>query len=72
MNISIPELLRVYVEQQVEKGLYSTNSEYIKELIRKDLEREQLKNLIKEGMNSPTGSVIDNNYFASLERKIKG
>lgn len=72
MNISIPELLRVHVEQKVKKGLYSTHSEYVKELIRKDLEREQLRDLIMEGINSPTGSAIDENYFSSLKRRIEG
>lgn len=72
MNISIPESLRFHVEQKVKKGLYSTHSEYVKELIRKDLEREQLRDLIMEGINSPTGSVIDENYFASLKRRIEG
>lgn len=72
MNISIPEVLRVHVEQKVKEGLYSTNSEYVKELIRKDLEREQLRNLIIEGINSPIGSVVDENYLASLKRRIEG
>ncbi len=72
MNISIPDSLRDHVEQKVKQGLYSTNSEYVKELIRKDLEREQLRGLIMDGINSPVGSVIDEKYLASLKRRVEG
>lgn len=38
MNISLPSALRVFVDEQVARGGYSTSSEYVRELIRRDLD----------------------------------
>lgn len=71
MNISLPEGLRAHVEQKVKTGAYGTNSEYVKDLIRKDLEREQLRNLILEGLESPPASEVDEQFFDSLKDMVK-
>lgn len=39
LNISLPNALKHYVEGQVASGDWSTPSEYIRELIRRDKER---------------------------------
>jgi antitoxin ParD1/3/4 len=39
LNISLPEGLKSYVENQVASGDWSTPSEYVRELIRQDKER---------------------------------
>ena len=39
LNISLPEALKEYVEGQVASGDWSTPSEYVRELIRRDKER---------------------------------
>lgn len=39
LNISLPEALKEYVENQVASGDWGTPSEYIRELIRQDKER---------------------------------
>ncbi len=36
MNISLPESLRSFVDEQVSRRGYGTSSEYFRELIRKD------------------------------------
>ena len=36
MNVSLPEALKDFVEDQVSVRGYSTSSEYVRELIRKD------------------------------------
>ena len=43
MNISLPASLRGALEKKLERHSYSTASEYVRELIRKDLQREQLR-----------------------------
>jgi len=40
LNISLPDSMRAYVEQKIEKGGYGTISEYLRELIRADERRE--------------------------------
>jgi len=54
MNISLPQDLREYIEQQTQAG-YSTPSEYVRELIRGDQRRrakERLDVLLLEGLGS--------------------
>jgi putative addiction module CopG family antidote len=42
MNISLPDTLKSFVNEQVNQGSYGTSSEYVRELIRKDQERLHL------------------------------
>ncbi|HET7348133.1 MAG TPA: type II toxin-antitoxin system ParD family antitoxin [Acidobacteriaceae bacterium] len=54
LNISLPEQLRTYLEMQVEKGAYGTPSEYVRELIRRDKERnlERLEGELLRALHS--------------------
>lgn len=71
MNISLPDSLRVFVEQKVKSGVYSTNSEYVKELIRKDLDRDNLRHLLIQGAQSEQSSKpADEKYFQMLRKKV--
>lgn len=48
LNISLPDSMRAFVEEQIAKGEYSTASEYIRHLIReaqKQAEKERLAGL---------------------------
>jgi antitoxin ParD1/3/4 len=53
MNISLPEALKAFVDQQVTARGYGTSSEYVRELIRKDLELQKLKGLMLDTAASP-------------------
>ncbi|MDM1546089.1 type II toxin-antitoxin system ParD family antitoxin [Ignatzschineria indica] len=53
MKISLPESLKDFVERKVKDGTYGTNSQYVRALIRKDLERERLRLLLLKGAQSP-------------------
>jgi antitoxin ParD1/3/4 len=53
MNISLPESLRSYVESRVESGAYSTPSEFVRDLIRRDREQEEIEQKLLEGLESP-------------------
>jgi antitoxin ParD1/3/4 len=52
INISLPDSLKAFVEQQVAQRGYGTSSEYVRELIRKDQDRTTLRSLILEGAAS--------------------
>ena len=71
MNISLPETLKAFVDDQVTAGGYSTSSEYIRELIRRDQDRQQLKGLLLQGAKSRQGAVADAAYFDGLRQKLK-
>ncbi|WP_300088094.1 type II toxin-antitoxin system ParD family antitoxin [uncultured Nitrosomonas sp.] len=71
MNISLPDTLKVFVDEQVNQRGYSTSSEYIRELIRKDQGRQQLRSLLIEGAASAPTSLVDNDYFDSLRARVR-
>jgi antitoxin ParD1/3/4 len=70
MNISLPASLKGYVDQQVAERGYSTSSEYVRELIRKDQDRQHLRKLLLEGAASPLEGPVDDAYFERLRARI--
>lgn len=76
MNISLPKELKSFVDKRVSASSYSTNSEYIRELMRQDQQRDaekKLAGLIAAGLNSQPTAPIDKSYCAgkrALGRKL--
>ena len=63
MNISLPEGLKAFVDEQVADRGFATSSEYIRDLIRRELEREKLRRLLDEGAASPlTPPMVEADY----------
>jgi antitoxin ParD1/3/4 len=58
LNISLPKVLKNYVEGQVASGDWGTPSEYVRELIRRDKER-RLGNLEQELVAAAKGPKIE-------------
>ena len=76
MNISLPDPMRDWVEIQVEGGRYSNNSDYVRDLIRRDQEcNDKLKALqsaITKGINSGKGGALDMDEIKRLAREQAG
>jgi antitoxin ParD1/3/4 len=70
MNISLPETLKAFVDEQVVGRGYGTSSEYVRELIRKDRDRQALRALLVEGAASAPGAPADAHYFENLRDRI--
>lgn len=70
MNVSLPAELKDFVDAQVSVGSYGSTSEYVRDLIRRDHARRQLRDAILEGARSPVGAAADTAYFASLRERI--
>jgi antitoxin ParD1/3/4 len=66
MNVSLPEELKAFVDEQVRGGAYSSTSEFVRYLIRREQHRQQLRDLLLEGARSPAGPIGDDAYFATL------
>ena len=71
MNISLPEALKSFVDGQVSARGYSTSSEYVRELIRKDQDRQRLRGLLLEGAASPHATPADADYFDRLRSRVR-
>ncbi len=72
MNISLPEGLKEFVDEQVGARGFGTSSEYVRELIRKDQDRQHLRGLLIAGAQSAPTSSVDASYFESLRKRING
>ncbi|MES1979333.1 MAG: type II toxin-antitoxin system ParD family antitoxin [Pseudomonadota bacterium] len=72
MNISLPDTLKSFVDAQVTERGYGTSSEYVRELIRTDQERRQLRELLLQGAASAPGTPADANYFDTLRARASG
>lgn len=70
MNVSLPDELRAFVDEQVTDGRYSSTSEYVRELIRRDQDRQRLRRLLLEGAESAPGPLADDDYFTSLRERL--
>jgi len=71
MNISLPEELRAFVNSQVSEGAYTSSSEYIRELLRKEKDRTRLREMLLEGAASPLSENVWNaDYFEKLRQRI--
>lgn len=59
MNVSLPDALKSWVEQQAQTGRYSNASDYVRDLIRRDQERAakiaHMQALVTEGIESGPG-----------------
>ena len=71
MNISLPDTLKAFVDEQVSQGSYGTSSEYVRELIRRDRDRLQLRGLLMAGAASAPAASADAGYFASLRDRVR-
>ena len=71
MNISLPESLKSFVDRQVASRGYGTSSEYVRELIRMDQDRQHLRGLLLDGAASAPTAPVDEAYFDSLRERVR-
>ncbi len=72
MNISLPDQLKDFVDEQVGTGRYSSVSEYVRELIREDERRkarEKLETLLMEGIQSGEPTVMTRQDWEEVRRE---
>ena len=74
INISLPDGMRAYVEEQVAEGGYSTISEYFRELVRLDQKRkakEHLETLLLEGLNSGSATPLTEKDWDDIRTSVR-
>lgn len=71
MNISLPDMLKSFVDEQVAQRGYGTSSEYVRELIRKDQDRLKLRGLLLAGATSAPAAPADKSYFEGLRERVR-
>ena len=75
MNVSLPDKMKNWVEDQTQLGRYSNASDYIRDLIRRDQERNDkianMQRLVTEALESGVSTKSMNNIL-NQARNISG
>lgn len=72
MNISLPETLKSFVDSQVSDGDYTSSSEYVRELLRKEQDRVRLRQMLLDGAASPVSENVWNaEHFENMRQRVK-
>ncbi len=71
MNVSLPDELKAFVDKQVDAGAYGSTSEFVRDLIRREQDRQHLRSVLLDGARSPAGPLADDAYFASLRTRAR-
>lgn len=72
MNVSLPDPMKVWVEEQTSTGRYSNASDYVRDLIRRDQDRQravaEIQALVDEGLASGPAQALDVEAFIAKKR----
>ena len=72
MNVSLPDQMKDWVESRSADGTYANSSDYIRDLIRRDQERQkaiaELQTEIDKGLNSGAAKPFDFEDFKKRAR----
>lgn len=70
MNISLPDQMKNWVEENVRTGRYSNASDYVRDLIREDhIRLEELRLALIEGENSGEAQEFNMAEFIAAKKK---
>jgi len=76
MNISLPEAMKAWVEKSARFGRYSNSSDYVRDLIRRDQDREamiaNMQEQVNEGINSGVGHHSMRELREIAQKRIAG
>lgn len=74
-TITIPDAMDSWVKAQIESGRYGNDSEYFRDLIRRDQDKRQLElelhTLIQEGLDSGVSSATVPEIMKRVEDRLK-
>lgn len=73
LNISLPKAMREFVESQVQRGGYSTPSEYVRALLREERRRQaedEIERLLLEGLESGTPIDVTPAFWRKKRRDL--
>ena len=70
MNISLPDVMKSWVEEQSRTGRYANSSDYVRDLIRRDRLRSEaiaeIQGAIDAGLASGPAEALDRDAFKAL------
>lgn len=73
LNISLPDSMRAFIDEQIAQGGYSTASEYIRDLIRqaqKQAAQEKLDSMLLEGLASGEPIEVTDQWWQEKQERL--
>lgn len=71
MNISLPDPMRDWVQTQIQDGKYSSSSDYVRDLIRRDQETRQQQQALQAAITEGLKSGISNRSMDDVLREAQ-
>ncbi len=74
MNISLPETMKQFIDQEIKKGGYGTVSEYIRALLREEQKKRaqsKLDALLLEGLASGSPTQATKAYWDDIRKESR-
>lgn len=69
MNISLPDDMKAFVDEEVRSRGFMSSSEYIRDLIRQQREVAELRAKLDSSLPTPIAA-FDDGYFAQLRARV--
>ena len=73
MNISLPDAMKQWVEEQVQTGRYANSSDVVRDLVRKEQERaearEKLDQMVEQALASGIVEISREDLLARMKAK---
>ena len=75
MNVSLPDQMKAWVEEQARGGRYGNASDYVRDLIRRDERRQralaEMRAFVQEGIDSGLAEPFDMEEFLFRKRAAR-
>jgi antitoxin ParD1/3/4 len=71
MNVSLPDPMKEWVEAQIESGHYSNSSDYVRDLIRRDQEYQDKRNILLKALAVGETSGISKRTLDEIWKDVK-
>jgi len=71
MSVSLPERMRGFIRSRVKSGEYHNESEYIRDLVRRDEERLRSDELLLRDLRASEKSGVSERSLSDIARAVK-
>ena len=71
MNVSLPDLMKEWVEEQIKTGHYSNASDYVRDLIRRDQEYHDRRETLVKALIAGENSGVSDRSLEDIWQSVK-
>ncbi len=71
INVSLPDPMKAWVEDQIESGLYSNASDYVRDLIRQDQNYQTKRELLVKALKKDEKNSISKRTLDDIWNDVK-